>query len=171
MIAALLHLAIASARWYEQRGYQQQAAAAHQALAHLQAGYRQAATPVLDDLARHTPRPETVHRLTTAVRQAMPEHADRILTDPHWPALATTLAQVETAGHHLPTLLRHVAVERELDSAHSAAEVITWRLTSVPNLRTAAARARSTGDPASPGMVEPRSHAAGDARPSHAIRR
>ncbi|WP_327290337.1 relaxase/mobilization nuclease domain-containing protein [Streptomyces sp. NBC_01198] len=143
VIATLLHLAIAATRWYEQRGYQQQAAAAHQTLTHLQAGYHHAAAPVLADLARSTPRPHTTHRLETTVRRAIPDHADRILTDPAWPALATTLAQAETAGHHLPTLLQQVTAERELDTAHSPAEVLTWRLTTTPNRRVQAAQART----------------------------
>jgi hypothetical protein len=144
VIATLVHLAIAATRWYEQRGYQQQAAAAHQTLTHLQAGYRHAAAPVLADLARRTPHPHTTRRLETTVRRAIPDHADRILTDPTWPALATTLAQAETAGHHLPHLLQQVAAERELDTAHSPAEVLTWRLTTTLSGRRAAAPSHAT---------------------------
>ncbi|NJP43241.1 relaxase/mobilization nuclease domain-containing protein [Actinacidiphila epipremni] len=144
VIATLVHLAVAATRWYEQRGYQQQAAAAHRTLTHLHAGYRHAAAPVLADLARRTPHPQTTQRLEAAVRQAVPQHADRILTDPTWPALATTLAQAETAGHHLPTLLHQTATERELHTAHSPAETLTWRITTTPNHRATAARARTT---------------------------
>jgi hypothetical protein len=144
VIFALIHTVAAAARWYQQRGYAQQAAAAHQALTHLRTGYQQAATPVLSDLTRRTPRPETARRFETTIRQAIPSHADRILTDPAWPALATTLAHTETAGHHLPTLLQQIAAERELDTAHSPAEVLTWRLTATPNHRAAAAQARTT---------------------------
>ncbi|MBM9508522.1 hypothetical protein ITX44_29005 [Streptomyces sp. KK5PA1] len=93
VIATIVHLAVAAARWYEQRGYQQQAAAAQQTLTHLQAGYRQAAAPVLADLTQRTPRPQTA--------------------------------------------------QRELDTAHSPAEVLTWRITLVPNHRTQAAQART----------------------------
>lgn len=144
VIATLLHLTVAVARWYEQRGYQQQAAAAHQTLTHLRTSYQQAAAPVLADLTHRTPRPQTTDRLATTVRQAIPDHADRILTDPAWPALATTLARTETAGHHLPTLLHQIAGERELDTAHSPAEVLNWRLTTTPNRRAQAANARTT---------------------------
>jgi hypothetical protein len=63
VIFALIHTAAAAAHWYQQRGYAQQAAAAHQAL----------------------------------------------------------------------TLLNRIAAERELDTAHSPAEVLTWRLTTTPN--------------------------------------
>ncbi|MFC4034177.1 relaxase/mobilization nuclease domain-containing protein [Streptomyces polygonati] len=157
VIFALLQLAIAAAHWYEQRGYQQQAAAAHATVTHLRAGYQQAAAPVLADLAHRTPRPEIAQRFETAVRQTIPDQADRILTDPAWPALATTLAQAETAGHHVPNLLRQVAAGRELDSAQSPAEVINWRLTATPNRRAQAAQARSTtagGTPAASAHVQ-----------------
>ncbi|MFF7155338.1 relaxase/mobilization nuclease domain-containing protein [Streptomyces sp. NPDC008139] len=151
VLFALIHTAAAAARWYEQRGYEQQAAAAQQTVLHLRAGYQQAAAPVLADLTRRAPRPQTAQRFKTTVRQAIPDHADRILTDPAWPALATTLAQAETAGHHLPTLLREAAAERELDTAHSPAEVLTWRITTTPNRRAQAAQARSATAGASPG--------------------
>jgi hypothetical protein len=143
VIATILHLAVAAAHWYEQRGYQQQAAAAQQTIAHLKSGYHHAAEPVLADLTRRAPSPQATRRFEATLRQAAPGHADRILTDPAWPALATALAQAETAGHHLPTLLRQAVAERELATAQSAAEVLTWRITTALNRRTAAAQARS----------------------------
>jgi hypothetical protein len=167
VIFALIHTAAAAAHWYQQRGYAQQAAAAHQALTHLRTGYQQAATPVLSDLTRRTPRPETAHRFETTVRQAIPAHADRILTDPAWPALATTLAQTETAGHHLPTLLHRIAAERELDTAHSPAEVLTWRLTTTPNHRAAAAQTRSTTAPGRAGQTPQPTHPEGSPTSTH----
>nr|WSX78110.1 relaxase/mobilization nuclease domain-containing protein [Streptomyces sp. NBC_00899] len=151
VLFVLIHTAAAAARWYEQRGYEQQAAAAHQAVVHLRTGYQQAAVPVLADLTRRTPRPETAQRFEATVRQAIPDHADRILADPAWPALATALAQAETTGHQLPTLLRQVAADRELDSAHAPAEVIAWRLMTAPNRRAEAARARTHLPPAPAG--------------------
>ncbi|MFB7745634.1 relaxase/mobilization nuclease domain-containing protein [Streptomyces sp. NPDC056132] len=51
VLFAAIHLARASARWHEQRGHQQQAAAAHQALAHLRPAYQQQADPILTDPA------------------------------------------------------------------------------------------------------------------------
>jgi hypothetical protein len=143
VLFALIHTAAAAARWYEQRGYEQQAAAAHQAILHLRTGYQQAAAPVLAELIRRAPRPQTAQRFETTLRHAVPDHTDRTLADPAWPALATTLAQAETAGHHLPTLLQKAAAERELDTADSPAEVLTWRMATTPSRRAAAARSRT----------------------------
>ena len=143
LVFAAVHLARAAATWHQQRGHQQQAAAAEEAFRHLQAGYRHVAESVLADLTRRTPRPETVQRFEAAVRQTAPDHADRILTDPAWPALATTLAKAETAGHNPRQLLADVAARRELHTADRPAEVLNWRITAQPNRRAQAARTRS----------------------------
>ncbi|GAA3013034.1 relaxase/mobilization nuclease domain-containing protein [Streptomyces drozdowiczii] len=144
LLFATVHLARAATRWHEQRGHEQQAAAAEEAFRHLQGAYHQAATPALGDLARRAPRATTAHRYEQDVRAALPNHADRILTDPNWTALTTTLAHAETAGHNPRLLLIEVAAQRELDSAEHPAEVLTWRITAQPNRRTQAARSRST---------------------------
>ncbi|GGY89134.1 mobilization protein [Streptomyces poonensis] len=143
LLFATMHLARAAAKWHEQRGHEQQAAAAEEAFRHLQAGYQQAATPVLTDLARRAPRAATARRFEQDVRATLPDHAARILTDPAWTALTTTLAQAETAGHNPRRLLAEVATQRELDSAEHPAEVLNWRITARPNRRTQAARMRS----------------------------
>ncbi|GGZ15684.1 mobilization protein [Streptomyces olivaceoviridis] len=144
LLFATLHLARAAAKWHEQRGHEQQAAAVEEALRHLQAGYQQAATPVLADLTRRAPRAVTARRYEQDVRAALPNHADRILADPTWTALTTTLAHAETAGHNPRRLLAEVGTHRELDSADHLAEVLNWRITAQPNRRTQAARSRST---------------------------
>ncbi|MFK0291096.1 relaxase/mobilization nuclease domain-containing protein [Streptomyces sp. NPDC090442] len=144
LVFAALHLARAVATWHAQRGHEQQAAAAEQAVHHLQASYQQAAEPVLADLTRRAPRPQTVQRFEAAVREAIPDHADRILTDPAWPALATTLARAESAGHNPRHLLAEVSARRELDTAERPAEVLNWRITAQPNRRAQAARTPST---------------------------
>ncbi|MFD5219361.1 relaxase/mobilization nuclease domain-containing protein [Streptomyces tendae] len=144
LLFATVHLARAAAKWHEQRGHEQQAAAAEEALRHLQAGYQQAATPVLADLARRAPRATTAHRYEQAVRAALPNHTARILADPTWTALTTTLAHAETAGHNPRRLLAEVGAQRELDSTERPAEVLNWRITAQPNRRTQAARMRST---------------------------
>ncbi|KUL50307.1 relaxase/mobilization nuclease domain-containing protein [Streptomyces sp. NRRL S-1521] len=144
LIFTALHLARAAAKWHEQRGHEQQAAAAEEAFRHLKESYRQTSEPLLADLAQRVPRPQTVQRFEAAVRQAVPGHADRILTDPAWPALATTLARAETAGHDARRLLAEVAAQRELDTAERPAEVLTWRITAQPNRRAQAARTSST---------------------------
>ncbi|MFG3035954.1 relaxase/mobilization nuclease domain-containing protein [Streptomyces sp. NPDC048330] len=143
LLFAAVHLAGAAAKWHEQRGHEQQAAAAEEALRHLQAGYQQAATPVLADLAHRAPRATTARRFEQDVRAALPDHADRILADPTWTALTTTLAQAETAGHNPRRLLAEVGTQRELDSAERPAEVLNWRITAQPNRRTQAAHSRS----------------------------
>ncbi|GGY33339.1 mobilization protein [Streptomyces omiyaensis] len=144
LLFATVHLARAAAKWHEQRGHEQQAAAAEEALRHLQAGYQQAAAPVLADLARRAPRAATARRYEQDVRAALPDHADRILADPTWTALTTTLAQAETAGHNPRRLLAEVGTQRELDSAERPAEVLNWRITAQPNRRAQAACQRST---------------------------
>jgi hypothetical protein len=119
---------IALSRWHELRGHQQQTAASHQALVHLQAAYEQSAGPALADLAARTPGPEVGEQFATAVRATIPEHADRILTDPAWPALATTLAKAQSAGHGPRHTLSDAAGQRELDTADHPAEVLNWRI-------------------------------------------
>ncbi|MFE0137324.1 relaxase/mobilization nuclease domain-containing protein [Streptomyces sp. NPDC059037] len=150
LIFTALHLARAAAHWHQQRGHEQQAAAAEEAFRHLQATYRHTAEPALADLAQRVPRPQTVQRFEAAVRQAVPDHADRILTDPAWPALAAILARAETAGHKAQRLLAEVAAQRELDTAEHPAEVLTWRITAQQNKRAQTARAQSNRSPSTP---------------------
>ncbi|CAM5393321.1 relaxase/mobilization nuclease domain-containing protein [Streptomyces tanashiensis] len=144
LLFATVHLARAAAKWHEQRGHAQQAAAAEETFRHLQAAYQQAAPPVLADLTRRAPRAATARRFEQDLRAALPDHADRILTDLTWTALTTTLAQAETTGHNPRRLLAQVGAQRELDSAEHPAEVLNWRITAQPNRRTQAARSRST---------------------------
>ncbi|MEE1812986.1 relaxase/mobilization nuclease domain-containing protein [Streptomyces sp. BE133] len=144
LLFATMHLARAAAKWHEQRGHEQQAAAAEEAFRHLQAGYQQVAAPVLADLARRAPRVTTARRFEQDVRAALPDHADRILADPTWTALTTTLAHAETVGHNPRRLLTEVGTQRELDSAEHPAEVLNWRITAQPNKRAQAARRRNT---------------------------
>jgi hypothetical protein len=143
LLFAIVHLARA-AKWHEQRGHEQQAAAAEEAFRHLQAGYQQAAAPVLADLVHRAPRAATARRFEQDVRAALPDHADRILADPAWVALTTTLAHAETAGHNPRRLLAEVGTQRELDSAERPAEVLNWRIAAQPNKRVQAARRRNT---------------------------
>ncbi|ROQ82756.1 hypothetical protein EDD95_2384 [Streptomyces sp. CEV 2-1] len=144
LLFATVHLARAAAKWHEQRGHEQQAAAADEAFHHLQAGYEQAAAPVLADLTRRAPRADTARRFEQDLRAALPDHADRIMADPSWPALTTTLARAETEGHNARRLLAEMGSQRELSSAERPAEVLNWRITAQPNRRTQAAHSRST---------------------------
>ncbi|MEU2982520.1 mobilization protein [Streptomyces hirsutus] len=145
VLFATLYLTRAAAKWHEQRDHDQQAAAAEEALRHLQAGYQQAVEPVLADLTRRAPHATTANRFKQDLRAALPNHADRVLADPAWAALTTTLARAETAGHNPRHLLATVGTQRELDSADHPAEVLNWRITAQPNRRAQAARTRSCG--------------------------
>ncbi|WP_455354040.1 relaxase/mobilization nuclease domain-containing protein [Streptomyces sp. SYSU K217416] len=144
LLFATVHLARAAAKWHEQRGHQQQAAAADEAFRHLQAGYQQAATPVLADLTRRAPRAETAHRFERDLRATLPDHADRITADPSWAALTTALARAETEGHNARYLLAEVGSQRELSSTEHPAEALNWLISTQPNKRAQAARGRST---------------------------
>ncbi|MFZ3476062.1 relaxase/mobilization nuclease domain-containing protein [Streptomyces sp. 2.9] len=62
------------------------------------------------------------------VQEAVPDHARAIVTDAAWPALRAQLLEVEKAGEDPVDVLATVAARRELSSAGSVAEVLTWRL-------------------------------------------
>ncbi|WP_331720624.1 relaxase/mobilization nuclease domain-containing protein (plasmid) [Streptomyces sp. NBC_00161] len=78
------------------------------------------------------------------VQQAVPEHAHAILADSAWPALRTRLAEVERAGEDPANVLATVAARRELSSAESIAEVLTWRLDGWRKLRGSTGEASGT---------------------------
>ena len=128
LLSTAVFVLVVLARWHETRGHQQQAAAVHQSLVHLKTACQQAAAPVLADLAARTPSPLAAQRLATDVRQAVPDYAARILADPAWPALATTLAIAESAGQNPRRTLAAAAQLRELDTADRPAEVLNWRI-------------------------------------------
>ncbi len=93
----------------------------------------------------------------TVLRATVPDHADRILADPAWPALATTLAQAESAGQNPPTRPRRDRRgQRELDTADHPAEVLNWRLRNATadqvdaRVHTASARTHRPAATASP---------------------
>jgi len=147
-LISAVFLLIALSEWHAQRGHEQQAAAARQSLAHLQAAYQQSARPHLAQLAARTPSPEEKARLTAVVEAAVPEHAQKILADPACPALFTALAQAESAGTPPRQVLTDLAGQRELDTADHPAEVLVWRLRAATadrdTQRVRAANARST---------------------------
>ncbi|MEU6234179.1 mobilization protein [Kitasatospora sp. NPDC047058] len=128
LLSTAVFVLIAIARWHQGRGHQQQAAAAQQALVHLRTAYRHTAEPVVADLTRRTPTPKTTDRLAAHVQTAVPDHAQRILADPSWPALATALAQAESSGQPPHRALAEAARQRELTTADRPAEVLLWRL-------------------------------------------
>lgn len=98
--------------------------------------------------------PQTGERpMAGVVQRALPGHASAVLADSAWPALRTRLAAVEQAGEDPGDVLAAVAARRELTSAESVAEVLTWRLDGWQRQRDAASTAagksqsaKSTGD-------------------------
>ncbi|MFI2351005.1 relaxase/mobilization nuclease domain-containing protein [Streptomyces sp. NPDC019443] len=129
-IDMLFFLIIAAAHWHAKKGHAQQAAAARQAADHLRAAYQTAAAQplgVLYQRGRHLGHP-LLQRQTAALREALPELAEKILAEPGWYALAVTLTDAENAGHSPATLLSEAAGKRELESAESVSDVLVWRL-------------------------------------------
>ncbi|MFH9834253.1 relaxase/mobilization nuclease domain-containing protein [Streptomyces sp. NPDC017201] len=149
LTAALLWAAILAARWHEAQGHAHQADAARQAVQHLQSAADDALSPTLTELAARPSTEETRRILANDVRAAVPEHAERILSDPGWPGLATALADAEAGGHKPHQLLKEAAARRELGTAHRPARVLITRIqhtsrNPAPNRRAEAARLRST---------------------------
>ncbi|MGW2406029.1 relaxase/mobilization nuclease domain-containing protein [Streptomyces sp. NPDC001739] len=149
LVSGLVWAAIIAGRWHEAKGHAQQADAARQALQHLQTAADHALAPTLTDLAQRQPKEETRRTLARDVRAAIPEHAERILTDTGWPALATVLADAEARGHKPHQLLKEAASQRELATARQPARVLLTRIqhtsrNPTPNRRAAAARLRTT---------------------------
>ncbi|MFC7866344.1 mobilization protein [Streptomyces murinus] len=146
--AALIAVAFAR-HWHRTHQHAQQEAAAQQTLVHLQTAYAQVAAPALNGLASRTPGFQTKQRYARHLQQATPEHADRIMKDPAWDALATALADAETAGHNPAILIDRAIGHRPLDDARNPARTLTWRIHRLgqrhtPSPRAQAAMARST---------------------------
>ncbi|MET8513296.1 mobilization protein [Streptomyces sp. NPDC005077] len=149
LTAALVWAAVIAGRWHEAKGHAHQADAARQAIQHLQSAADSALTPTLTELEARRPKEEARRTLATDVRAAVPDHAERILADPGWPALATVLADAEAGGHTPHQLLKEAAARRELGTAHRPARVLITRIQHTsrepaPNRRAEAARLRST---------------------------
>ncbi|WP_327368865.1 relaxase/mobilization nuclease domain-containing protein [Streptomyces sp. NBC_01217] len=149
LVAAMVWAAILAGRWHDAKGHAHQADSARQALQHLQAAADHALAPTLTELEARRPKDETRRTLASDVRAAVPEHADRILTDPGWHALATVLADAEARGHQPHQLLQEAAAQRELTTARQPARVLITRIqhtsrNPVRNRRAEAARLRTT---------------------------
>ncbi|MFJ9855513.1 hypothetical protein [Streptomyces sp. NPDC101150] len=103
----------------------------------------------LGNLARRAPGQQTKHRYAHHLRQAIPEHAERIVQDRAWDALTTVLAEAEASGHNAATVLDQALSQRSLDDARHPARALTWRIQRLgqrhaPGPRAQAAMARST---------------------------
>ncbi|MDI3402854.1 relaxase/mobilization nuclease domain-containing protein [Streptomyces cavernicola] len=126
----LVFLTMAAAHWHAQRHHAQQAEAAHRAAEHLRAAYQQAAGEPFTVLRERGRRmaPSLYRHYARTLHAALPELADRIVTERGWDALAITIADAERAGHNPRTLLTEAATRRELDTADSISDVLVWRL-------------------------------------------
>ncbi|MFF8016146.1 relaxase/mobilization nuclease domain-containing protein [Streptomyces sp. NPDC007929] len=149
LVAALVWAAIVAGRWHEAKNHAHQADAARQAVQHLQTAADHALAPSLAELTARPPREEARRVLAGDVRAAVPDHAERILADPAWPALATVLADAEARGHQPHQLIIEAAAQRELTTARQPARVLITRIqhtarNPAPNRRAEAARRRST---------------------------
>ncbi|WP_327688590.1 relaxase/mobilization nuclease domain-containing protein [Streptomyces tubercidicus] len=165
LVAALVWAAIVAGRWHEAKGHAHQADAARQALQHLQSAADHALTPELTDLAQRQPKEEPRRSLASDIRAAIPEHAEQILTDTGWPALATVLADAQARGHKPHQLLKEAAAQRELATARQPARVLITRIqhtgrNPIPNRRAVAARLRTTTaaphSPIGPDFAQPK---------------
>ncbi|MEU5302136.1 relaxase/mobilization nuclease domain-containing protein [Streptomyces noursei] len=180
LLAALVWAANVASRWHEAKRHAHQADAARKTVQHLQAAADRALTPVLTELEARTPNQRARLVLASDVRAAVPDHAERILTDPSWPALATVLADAEARGHTPHQLLKEAAAQRELDTARQPARVLITRIehtsrNPVPNRRAEAARRRSTMtaslSPSGPDVAQASEAAPAPAEQQHRPRR
>lgn len=145
--AAIL-VVTAAARWHQLRHHDQQVAAAHQTLLHLQAAYDQAAAAPLAALAQRRPPQQTVERHIRQIRRAVPDHAEQVIEDSAFGALTAILAEAEAVGHDPEQLLQHAADQRSLDDARRPARALTWRIQRLgarpaPSAQARAAQAQS----------------------------
>ncbi|MFF8989471.1 relaxase/mobilization nuclease domain-containing protein [Streptomyces sp. NPDC014983] len=149
LVAALVWATIVAGRWHEAKHHAHQAEAARQAVQHLQTAADHALAPTLAELTARPPRDQARRVLAGDIRAAVPDHAERILADPAWPALATVLADAEARGHQPHQLLKEAAVQRELTTARQPARVLITRIqhtsrNPAPNRRAEAARLQTT---------------------------
>lgn len=154
-LLALVMAVEASRTWHEAQEHRSQAHAAGRAgrllreAVEVTAGAAAAREYTPRQRKATAARPRTGQRLAAAgerpmasvVQQAVPSHARAVLADPAWPALRTRLAQIERDGEDPADVLATVAARRELGTADSVAEVLTWRLDGWRKQRGAAAAA------------------------------
>ncbi|WP_435212558.1 relaxase/mobilization nuclease domain-containing protein [Streptomyces sp. bgisy034] len=169
LVAALVWAAIVAGRWHEAQHHAHQADAARQAVQHLQTAADRALAPTLAELTARPLRDQARRVLASDVRAAVPDHAERILADPAWPALATVLADAEARGHQPHQLLKEAAAQRELITARQPARVLITRIqhtgrNPAPNRRAEAARLQSTMAGSTPTQQK------GNAQPATAMR-
>ena len=87
-----------------------------------------------ESLASLVPRYEhaldiaTDDRYQQLVEQVLPDLAEEIIEDSAWHAVLRALREAEAAGWDVPVLLETTTRTRELGTAESLAQVISWRL-------------------------------------------
>ncbi|PJE97101.1 mobilization protein [Streptomyces carminius] len=156
LLLALVTAVEASRRWHEAQEYRAQAHAAGRAGKLLREAVEVTAGAAAAREYRPSPKKKAPARSGTgqrlaaaaggrpmagAVQQAVPAHARAVLADPAWPALRTRLVEIERSGEDPAEVLATVAARRELGSADSVAEVLSWRLDGWRRQRGAAAAA------------------------------
>ncbi|WP_030024227.1 relaxase/mobilization nuclease domain-containing protein [Streptomyces monomycini] len=146
LLDAALLVALAATRWHQLRHHDQQATAARQTHLRLQTVYDQAAAAPLAALAHRTPAVPTIERFTALVRETVPAHAQQILDDRAWDALATALADAAATGHQPASLLQQAADQRTLSDARSPASTLTWRIHRLTQHPGTTARTHATTD-------------------------
>jgi hypothetical protein len=148
-LALLLSLAAAAAaayRWHQARNFAAQAASAGAAERHLRTAveYATGAATAAATAGRGRdgtqaaarppygarPRPDQGPGYRALVRAAVAGLADSeaVLNDAAWPALEARLREAAATGHDPGELLVDVARARELGSADSVAQVLSWRV-------------------------------------------
>ncbi|MBW5481139.1 relaxase/mobilization nuclease domain-containing protein [Streptomyces bambusae] len=130
LLDALLLAVVAAQHWHRTRHHDQQAEAAHQAAEHLRAAYLAATVQPLTVIHERGLRlgVSVAQQQAAIVHQALPDLAGQIVAEPGWLALAATLADAQTVGLDPAPLLAQAARHRELDTATSISDVLTWRL-------------------------------------------
>ena len=131
-LAWLLCTAIAAvaaiSRWHTARHHHQQTAACQQTLTHLRSAYREAAAEPLARITATPPAPQVANRWEAWLRAQVPALADRITTDPHWPALLVTLHHADNSRTTSRTLTITDDDRKNLEQADNAAALLLWQL-------------------------------------------
>jgi hypothetical protein len=154
-LLALVTAIEASRRWHEAQDHRAQAQASGQAgrllreAVEVTAGAaaareyrpRPKRAPARTGGLRRAPAVSGERPMAGVLQQALPAQATAVLADPAWPALRTRLVAVEKAGEDPVDVLAAVAARRELSSADSVAEVLTWRLDGWQRQRSSTAAA------------------------------
>ncbi|MGW7219902.1 relaxase/mobilization nuclease domain-containing protein [Streptomyces sp. NPDC054826] len=154
LIDMVFFLAIAAANWHAKKHHSQQAAAARQAAERLRAAYEAAAAESMAVLCRRGQRLSLRARQRQAdlLHEVLPDLAARVQAEPGWPALAATLDDARKAGHD-PAVLLTEAAHRELHTAHSLSDTLTWRLRHLTGMAREESVRPTPADTAQPGSA------------------